>query len=207
MTEPPLESLAKRARNGDDAAFRALVRATYRRIYRWALVRSRDVDDAEDVTQEVLVRMHQHLESWEGRGSVLTWIYRITMNQAASLERKRGPAGTADRAAARNGDTGGWAQSPDPSGHGGGAGPGDAAALDRLDTRRTAALVLRYLGDLAPAQRQAFQLVDVEGLRAVEAADLLEVSPATVRVHVHRARASIRERILAEHPELAEERE
>jgi RNA polymerase sigma-70 factor, ECF subfamily len=204
VTDPLLESLAREARAGDDDAFRTLVGKIYRSIYRWALVRTGDVDDAEDVTQEVLIRIHRHLEAWEGRGSVLTWVYRITMNEAVSLERRRGPTRSADREPSRDTGAGERAASPEPSGGWGESGTTDA--LDRLESRRAAALVLRHLNELPPAQRQAFQLVDVEGLRAVDAADLLEVSSATVRVHLHRARATIRRRVLDEHPELAEER-
>lgn len=208
MTDPLLESLAREARAGDDDAFGALVERIYRRIYRWALVRTGDVDDAEDVTQEVLIRMHRHLKAWEGRGSLLTWVYRITMNEAVSMDRRRGPTGAADRSQSQGPAPGGSGVSPESPRCQGEAEPTDPEVeLDRLDTRRAAALVLRYLNDLPPAQRQAFQLVDVEGFRAVEAADLLEVSSATVRVHVHRARATIRGRILDEHPALTEDRE
>lgn len=207
MTEPTLEHIAEEARRGDEAAFRTLVGSTYRRIYRWALVRTGDRDDAEDVTQEVLIRMHRHLDSWEGRGSVLTWLYRITMNQSVSLERRTGPAGARrSEGPGEGGLPGPVAERGSRAGAGGVPAPEAGKAVERIDTERVLALIEHYLNDLPPAQRQAFQLVDVEGLRAVEAAELLAVSPSTVRVHLHRARATIRGRILDEHPELAEGR-
>ena len=60
-----LDALALAAASGDGEAFETLVRIVFRRVYRWALVRVVDADDAEDVTQRVLLRLHASLASWE----------------------------------------------------------------------------------------------------------------------------------------------
>ena len=64
-------ALVRRAQAGDDAAFERLVRRFYDRIYRWALVRTSDPDDAEDVTQQVLVNLHRGLLTFDGRAQSL----------------------------------------------------------------------------------------------------------------------------------------
>ena len=66
MTEPrnpeaDLARLIRQARGGDASAFERLAGAYRDRIYRWALVRTGDEDDAEDATQEALVRLHRGL--------------------------------------------------------------------------------------------------------------------------------------------------
>jgi RNA polymerase sigma-70 factor, ECF subfamily len=192
VTDPTLESLEGAARSGDQASLRTLVRRTYRRIYRWALGRTGDPDDAEDVTQEVLIRMHRHLDSWEGRGSIETWLFRITMNEATSLDRKRA------RWKAEGTDP---TRAP-PRGSGELRDAESRRALERVQSRRVLDLVEAFLTELPRAQRQVFQLVDLEGLRPVEVAARMGLSASTVRVHLHRARAGLRRRILEEHPHL-----
>lgn len=207
MTDPSPDSLARAARRGDQEAFRFLVRKTYDRIFRWALARTGDWDEAEDVTQEVLVRLHRHLDSWEGRGSVLTWLYRITMNAAATLERRRREGRAAGSLLEAEPDATEPGRAGGTQGEAGRPSASEAGkVLDRVEAERALELVNAYVTELPPAQRQAFHLVDVEGLSAGEAAERLEVSASTVRVHLHRARAALRRRILGERPELAEGR-
>ena len=83
-----LDRVAREAAAGDEAAFETLVRLVFRRVYRWALVRVGDPDDADDVTQRVLVRLHARLASWEGRSQFTTWLFRITANEASSWHRR-----------------------------------------------------------------------------------------------------------------------
>jgi RNA polymerase sigma-70 factor (ECF subfamily) len=59
--------------------------------------------------------------------------------------------------------------------------------------------------DLPVRQREVFYLVDIEGHEAMEVASRLGLRPVTVRAHLFRARHTLRSRILARHPEIAEE--
>lgn len=172
----PLDAVARRAAGGDETAFRALVRRTYARIFRWALARTGDPDDAEDVTQEVLVRLHRKLGTFAGRGSFAGWLFRMTANQAAGTMRRH-----RRRRQVRLDDAGPLA-SPDRR-------VPDAAG-------ETAELVRKFLGDLPPRQREVFDLVDLQGLSCVEAAEWLDVAPPTARVNLMYARRRMRAWIL-----------
>jgi len=59
--------------------------------------------------------------------------------------------------------------------------------------------------ELPGRQREVFHLTEVEGLAATEVAERLGMNPVTVRAHLFRARRALRARILARHPELAED--
>jgi RNA polymerase sigma factor (sigma-70 family) len=83
----PLDALAARARTGDEGAFAALAAAVRDRVRRWALVRTGDPDDAEDVAQTVVIRVHRGLARFEGRSRFATWLYRLTANAAAEMQR------------------------------------------------------------------------------------------------------------------------
>jgi RNA polymerase sigma-70 factor (ECF subfamily) len=142
-------------------------------VCRWALVWTGSPDAAEDVAQAVLMRVHRSVGSYEPTGRFATWVYRITRN--VLLDGGRGE----DRERTLR----------------------DRVALERLaeSARGTAGrtearhLLGRMMDALSPRQRAVLDLVDLQGFDAGEVADMLEISPATVRVHLHRARETLRE--------------
>jgi len=182
-----LEAEAARARDGDEGAFARLANTVREQVHRWALVRTGDADEAEDVAQRVLIKMHRGLHAFEGRSRFTTWLYRLTANAAVEHGRARTRRLEVHRDAA---------EPPPP------LTPGLEERIARLESEQTAALVRGFFGDLPPRQRELVDLVDVQGYTAVEAAAMLELEPATVRVHLFRGRRALRERMLAAHPTL-----
>jgi len=187
-----LDDLARRAVAGDARAFDALVRGVHRRIHRWALARLGDPDDADDVAQAVLVRLHRKLDTWRGRGRVTSWLYRTTANECSSWHRRlaRRRRGW-ERFRARTADEDGMS-AREPSG---------AAAR----STEVAALVIHYFEALPDRQREVFDLVDLQGYTPAEVAEMLDLNPGTVRANLFKARRSIRARILATHPHVTED--
>lgn len=186
----PLDALAARARAGDEGAFAALAGAARERVRRWALVRTGDPDDAEDVAQEVAIRVHRGLARFEGRSAFTTWLYRLAVNAASELGRSRGRIARLNAAAEL--ETA--------------ASPALADRIGEMENARAAALVRTLFAELPGRQREVFDLVDLQGHTPAEAAEMLEIEAATARVHLLRARRAIRERILAEHPNLLDDR-
>ncbi|MGA2381869.1 MAG: RNA polymerase sigma factor [Gemmatimonadales bacterium] len=187
--EDAVADLVPRAQRGDTAALEALLRACRDTIYRWALVQTADAEDADDVTQEVLIRIHGSLRRYEGRSRFTTWLYRVTRNEAASLGRRLTSrlrlADAATREAADAADIG------DP--------------LERIHAGKVAALAEALLRRLPRRQREVFHLADIEGCSADEIAERLGMSPVTARVHLLHARRALRSQLLARLPELGEE--
>ena len=190
---PAEPELVRRAAAGDDDAFRALVEAHLPRLRRWALARTGDPDDADEVVQRALIRMHRGLPDFRGGARLATWLYRIAANAATDLEREAaaGPV-------ARPADSASGPREParEP------AVGGDP--IRRIHAGRMAEAVRDFFDGLPPRQREVLELVDHEGARAVDVAEALAISPATVRVHLLKARRALRERILARYPELEE---
>jgi RNA polymerase sigma-70 factor (ECF subfamily) len=185
-----LAALAGRARDGAPGAFDELASRVRERVRRWARRMVRDADDAEDVAQLVLLRIHARLGEFGGRGRFTTWLYRVTRNVA--LDRRR----TEERRAALR------ARERAYRAHGAGA---PAWEEDAADAARVARLVHAYFRQLPARQRQVFELADLRGHSSAEIAAALGIEPATVRVTLLKARRAIRSRILADHPELMEE--
>jgi len=159
------------------------------RLARWALVCTGDADRADELAQRVRLRLHRSLGGFRGESRFETWLYRITANEAVSMARERGREPVAlDEVDGRLEAL--RAQERD--------------GIDRLYAGRVAALVRRFFAELPARQREVFSLVDLEGREAGEVAEMLGLSPVTVRVHLLRARRAVRARILDLHPELEE---
>ena len=181
-------ALVIRASSGDADAFRQLVRRFHDSIYRWALGSTGDRDDADDITQQVLLKIHGSLATLRDGGHLRTWLYRVTHNTALELHRVRGRRAAAlDRELLLT--------------------PGEREALepvDRIDLDRTMALVKHYFEELPDRQRAIFDLADYQGFTPAEIAEMLGMEQVTVRANLCKARRAIRTRILRDHPELME---
>jgi RNA polymerase sigma-70 factor, ECF subfamily len=171
--------LAMRHRYGDEQAFAEVFRRFEPMVFNLAFRLFGDREEAEDMTQEVFLRVFRHLGKFRGRSSLKTWVYRITLNQCRSrLGRRR------------------WLQVALP---GGGAGsylpelvaPGpnpEGCALAQAERRRLVA----GLRALAPPFREAVVLRDIEGLTYQEIAEVLRVRIGTVRSRIARGREQLR---------------
>ena len=186
MGEPPdgtirTTELVDRARGGDEQAFRRLVERFRGRIYRQALVQTGDADDAEDVTQEVLVRLHLGLAGFRGASKFETWLFTLTRHAAADF---RGKQDRPRRLAARMRELG--------------AGENEVARdpADRLEAQLLGNQIRTFLTELSERQRTVLDLVDLQGYATGEVAEMLGMRPVTVRTHLMRARRTLREELL-----------
>lgn len=173
--EPP--ELVARTRDGDDAAFAMLVGRYHPVVFRWALGLSGDRDEAEDIVQEVFVRVHGKLSGFRGDGPFDAWLYRITRRVALRMSRTI-PSPTASASQ-------------------------DVYITDpgaRVDRERAVALVQSIALTLPMRQREVFILCDLEGRTPTEVAVILNMKDVSVRASLFKARASIRRAILATHP-------
>lgn len=186
-------SLVWLAQAGDEEAFTRLAERCHRQIHRWALGLTGDADDADDVTQEVLITLHRTLRSFEGRSRFTSWLYRITRNAALGLVRKRQRSEK-------------WEQRDERDQR-------ESVAVETVASDRTEALlgsevgevVKMLLRELPQQQRVVFDLVDLQGYTPTEVAEMLEMKAVTVRAHLHKGRRRIRTAILDRHREIAEE--
>jgi len=151
-------------------------------VYRWALVRSGDADEAEDITQMVMLRVHAGLDSFRGDARFTTWLYRVTANTAIELERKRGVLARLRQQ---------WSRRQSVT-------SGDRDPIDVIDDERVRDRIDRLLYALPTGQRCAFDLVDLQGCTPADAAHMLGIRPGTLRVNLLRARRALRRSMLDE---------
>ena len=166
------ENLLTRALAGEAAAFGMLVRTHQRSVYSLALRMLSDRHEAEDLAQEVFLGLHRNLSSVESPAHLAFWLRKVTLNRAIDRLRRE-PRRTVSLEDA-------------------GALVSDATEQrDPLLQRRLRAL----LAQLPPAPRAVMLLRYQEDLSPNEIAQTLSMSINTVKSHLKRSLATLRERI------------
>lgn len=175
------DAMLARVRAGDTSAFEQLMRRYNCRLFRLARSVLRDDHEAEDVVQETYVRAYRALARFEGRARFSTWISRIAFHESLARMRKRDRTLLVDFSAAERDEL------HPPSGE---LPPEQLASGKELGT-----LLAEAIDALPIDLRTVFVLRMVEGLDTQETAASLDLTPANVKVRLHRARAMLRERI------------
>jgi RNA polymerase sigma-70 factor (ECF subfamily) len=158
--------------NRRDEAVAALLPGFRRRVFGLAYSYLRNRDAAEDVTQEVFIKVWRALPSFDGRASISTWIYTITRNASLSaLRSRRAHASLSDPEVMAEADVAGEVVSQE-------------AALDR-------AALMRLVNQLPPKQRQVVILFYMQEQSHEEVAAMLVMPVGTVKTLLHRARAQL----------------
>jgi len=181
-----LGALVTRATQGSSGAFTELASRVRSRVRDWAARVVHDDDDADDVAQQVLLKLHLRLREFEGRSRFTTWLYRMTLNTA--LNRRRVDRRRANLLLRIT--------------------PQSTTVTPETDVResdRIAALVRACLDELSHRERQVFEMADLKGVATGEIAARLNLEPVSVRAALSRARKRIRLRMMEQHRHLLEE--
>jgi RNA polymerase sigma-70 factor (ECF subfamily) len=175
MKEPD-PALLQRCRQHDAEAFAQLVAEQQDYVYTLARRVLRDPEEAADLTQEILLRIWQGLPYFRGEARFRTWLYRIAVNQCLNrlrkLQRERDTVGLDE-------ETVQWLAD--------GAQDLPAEALER--ERRT--FVWEQVERLPAHYRIVLNLFYQQEMPCAEIADVLGIPVATVKTHLHRARAAL----------------
>ncbi len=184
-----LAELADRARDGGDVALEQLVSTAARVVRRWALVRLAHAADADDVMQEVMIRVIRGMDTWPAGESFAPWLYAVTRNAATDRLRRR----------RRQRDVGGFDSLLDtvPA-----VGSDPSLALARSEL---AGLLETLLRELPHRQREVFDLIELQGMPANEVSRLIGIRASSVRGSLLKARRNLRRRILATWPDVEED--
>jgi RNA polymerase sigma-70 factor, ECF subfamily len=182
-----LAALIPAAAYGDVAAFEQIVRALQPQVYRWALTFARDVDDADEITQDTFIRLHRNLGKFRGESALEAWVYGITRRVGLQRKRKTDRRKWLTEAVIPGLEN---VYSTDPGG--------------RVDRQRIAGYIRHFFTELPPRQREVFDLVDLQGHEPSEVAEMLGLKQATLRTNLFKARAAIRANIIAAHPAAGE---
>lgn len=164
-------ALVVRARNGDAEAFGELIEDHYDLIYRTAWKWCGNRADAEDIAQDVCVKLGSAIAQFDGRSAFSSWVYRITLNAVRDMQRAGKRRGKYADAYAE-------------------VSPEDQPA--EQEEAATSRQLWDAVRTLPAQQRDAVLLVYAEELSHAAAAEIMGIKEATVSFHVHEARKTLR---------------
>jgi RNA polymerase sigma-70 factor (ECF subfamily) len=178
--QPPDAELLRRHVNGDADAFGMLFTRHKDRLWAVAVRTMGDAEEAADALQDAMISAFRQAASFRGDSAVTTWLHRIVVN--ACLDRLR-------RRAVRPAVTGLDEQVMDLLAPAAPPGNDEAASAD------TSLDVMAALRALPPDQRAVLVLVDMLGYPVADAAEVLGISPGTVKSRCARGRARLLPRL------------
>ena len=174
--DPP--GLAAKLRAGDPDAFEELVRAYQHRVFGVAVRMLGDRAEAEEIAQEVFLRVYRSVGEFRGESKLSTWLYaiasRLCLNRLASSDRRQ-----------RRADSAALLDVPSST--------ADASA--ELERGELETALREAIAALPEERRIVVVLRDVEGLSYEEIASALELELGTVRSRLHRARMDLKAKL------------
>ncbi len=177
------EQLIRRAQQGDNGAFEALLLLHQKKVYNLCLRMSANPDDALDLSQEAFLRAWRSLGQYQFEASFSTWLFRLTSNICIDfLRRKKRRQETSLTESYDDSDEGAELSVPDAQ-----PGPEQQAM-----TNETKIELARAMEQLSPEHREILQLRVIEDLQYEQIADILGVRVGTVKSRLARARLALR---------------
>ncbi|MEQ1910483.1 MAG: sigma-70 family RNA polymerase sigma factor [Vicinamibacterales bacterium] len=190
MSDTKDARLLARLQAGDETALRDLAEAYGSKIYQLAFRYLRNKEDAEEVMQDVLFKVHRKVSAFRGDAALSSWIYRITFNAAMSRLRTAKYQRTmrdelsitmtdADEQPSARLDLADWSDMAD-----------EQVYRSQLRTR-----VFRAILSLPAIYRAPVMLRDIQGMSTEEASAMLRVKDQTLKSRLHRGRLILRKQL------------
>ncbi|MGI5838946.1 MAG: sigma-70 family RNA polymerase sigma factor [bacterium] len=180
------DKLVSRLKAGNMEAYEEVVCLYEKKIFNLAYRMVGNYEDANDLTQEVFVRLYHSIHSFRGDAQFSTWLYRIANNVCVDELRRRyrrkieyldEPIDTKDGSVRR--EIADWTSNPE----------------NILETHEIQACVQEGINALTEEQRTAVILRDIQGFSYEEIAKILSCSLGTVKSRINRGRQSLKERL------------
>lgn len=176
------EALVAALRQRDSQALTQVFELYADKIYRLAAGMLHDEAQADSVVQDTFLALIEHIDSFEGRSSIGTWLYSVARNECLHQIRRSRPQVSVDELLDEDllpENFASWEHVPDE-------------ILRGEEARLMMEMAIR---SLSPALREVFTLRDIEGLSIAETARILHIGESAVKVRLHRARLTLREKL------------
>lgn len=178
------EALVRRVQNGERELFYELIQPYERRVYSAAYAILRNESEAEDAAQEAALKAFKHIKQFRAEAKFSTWLLQITINEARMRRRKQQAHVTESITEQQNEDGdyiprdfADWREIP-------------SETLERHEVREA---LMKALASLGEKYREVFVLRDMQHLSIDETAKILDISTASVKTRLLRARLMLRD--------------
>lgn len=177
------DSLIKKAKDGDSAAFGMLMEKHMNTVYNIALRMTENREDAEDITQDVMIKIFRVLDSFKGNSKFSTWVYRVAVNTCLDeLKKKKNKKHFSLDAKIKGEDGEIEADIKDDS-------PSPEKLAERRELRDMVGEAIKKLSD---EHRAVIVLRDIRGMSYGEIGEILKCGEGTVKSRISRARAQLK---------------
>lgn len=183
--EKDLKDHIEQALSGEKKALESIVEEVKDLIYNLSLKMLLFPEDAEDATQEILIRMITHLSTFQGKSSFKTWVYRVASNYLVTERSKK-------KYQAKRISFDEYADQIDKGQSDNVMHTDNEGEINLLEEEVKVSCTHGLLHCLAPTNRLIYILGDVLGFNSVEAAEILEITPASFRKQLSRSREKVR---------------
>lgn len=174
-----------RARRGEESAFAELLRRFRAPVFNLCLRMLKNRDDAEDVAQDVFIKVFGMLERYDDRYAFRSWVFKIAANQCIDfIRRNRVKLQSLDEPLKFKGEEI-ERQFPDEAPN----------PEETVETREIGQLLLEITDQLPPHYRSMIVLRHQEQLSYEEIAEVLDLPLGTVKARIHRARAMMKDKL------------
>lgn len=169
--------------------FQSIYKEFYPKILRYLTRTLNNKDFAEDLTQEVFIRVNDGLDKFEGRSSLSTWIYKIATNiandyfKSASYQKGEKKILSGEFLDENKEDKNVW------------TGIKNKISDEVLEKKEMNSCIKRYVQDISENYRTVFVLSEYEGMKNKEIADILGISIDTVKIRIYRARTQLKKKM------------
>ncbi len=179
--DTPEGALVRRAQEGDEAAFREVVTRYQYKVFSiiHGIVRQRN--DVEDIAQQVFAKVYFSLRNFDFRSSLITWIYKITVNECFDYLRKKKVRKLVYESDMSEDESRRVENSEPPTDR--------SVRTDTTLARRD--YIVKLLDRVSDEEKQLLMLKEVEGYSVEELASMLKMNENTIKVKLFRARQKL----------------
>ncbi len=179
-SEDPDAKMIKKVAEGDEVAFEQMVKKYEHRVLNTIYRYIGKSDEAEDITQEVFIKVWHHAKSFKGKSKFSTWLYRIVINQCLDYRSKHKERLASLDEIMEQGKT-----------------PESLKVEIEFERQRKSKIMKRAIDELPKRQRIAFVLSKFEGKSYKEIAQIMGISLSSVESLIFRARGALKKKLLS----------
>jgi RNA polymerase sigma-70 factor, ECF subfamily len=185
--EDPDIDLVERCKTGDRVAFRLLVEKYERTVFSTVVSVVGQSADADDIAQEVFLKMHRSIKNFKGECRFSVWLYRVTVNQCLDRikhqKRRPQPVSLDGMIEASEGGFEGLFKDTSPD------------ASEEYEQTQLQQAIQKVLNSLSAEHRVVITLKDIEGRSQEQIAEILKCPVGTIKSRLTRAREALKERL------------
>ena len=183
-----VEVLVRRIKRGDEASFRQLVERYKSRVYSIAYAMTKNQSDADDLSQEIFLKVYRFLPQFKGKSKFYTWLYRLAINTCISAinNREKKPEEVSLFLSSENKDVL-LNTLPEES---------VVSPMQLLENKELGQKIRLAIDSLSDGLKEIFILREIEDLSYKDLAEIFKCPEGTIKSRLFRAREELRKKLL-----------